>query len=61
MLITATCAVAYSNTNTAYVYIPAPCDTLAEKHVAKILKCLTISAAPVVATVLYIFFWLLCG
>ena len=30
----------------AYVQIPALCDTLAEKHVTKILKCFTISAAP---------------
>jgi len=47
MLITAVCAVAYLNTNTAYVQIPALRDTLTEKHVTKMLKCFTISAAPV--------------
>jgi len=31
---------------TAYVQIPALRDTLPEKHVIKILKCFTISAAP---------------
>ena len=31
---------------TVYVQIPALCDTLAAKHVTKILKCFTISAAP---------------
>jgi len=45
MLITAVWAVAYLNIKTAYVQIPALRDTLAEKHVTKILKCFTISAA----------------
>jgi hypothetical protein len=31
---------------TAYIKIPALCDTLAKKHVTKVLKCITISAAP---------------
>jgi len=46
MLITAVWPVAYLNINTAYVQIPALRNTLAEKHVTKILKCLIISAAP---------------
>ena len=32
--------------DTAYVQIPALRDTLAEKHVTKILQCFTISATP---------------
>jgi len=46
VLITAVWAVAYLNTNTAYVQIPALRATLAEKHITKILKCFIISAAP---------------
>jgi len=45
MLITAVWAVAFLNINTAYVQRPAFRNTLAEKHVTKILKCFTISAA----------------
>ena len=37
---------------TAYVQIPALCDTIAEKHVTKILKCFTIYAAPCISHLL---------
>ena len=53
MLITAMCAVAYLSINTAYVQIPALRDTLAEKHVTKILKCFTISAALCTIKIVY--------
>jgi len=58
MLITAVWAVAYSNINTAYVQIPALRDTLAEKHVTKILKCFTISAAPCIFVASFTFKYL---
>jgi len=45
MQITAVWAVEYLNLNTAYIQIPALRDTLAEKHVTKILKCFAISVA----------------
>jgi len=51
MLITAMWAVAYLNINTAYVHIPALCNTLTEKHVTKILKYFTISASPCITFV----------
>ena len=39
---------------TAYVQIPALRGILAEKHVTKILKCFTISAAPCICICVYI-------